>query len=163
MGRADPGSPTLLHPPMDGFACPMPPLPRPSRWGRKLFLGFLGSVASYAAIVTYHLRPPLGWASPRWMEKCRELCLSYGLIPTGNIAMDAGAYLAVAKPQDLRPSKTRRPRIVRRNGISSPSAVLRFHTPNSARTVSLYHRIGKRIMLEPCCVWAILLAIGGWF
>jgi peroxiredoxin len=69
-----------------------------------LFLGFLGSVAFlYAVIVTYHLSVPrsAAGASPRWMEKCRELCLSYGLIPTGNIAMDAGAYLAVAKPQDL--------------------------------------------------------------
>lgn len=88
----------------EAVSSPIPPNSKSPRWGRRLFLGFLGSVAClYAVIVTYHLSVPrnAAGATPGWMEKCRELCLSYGLIPTGNIAMDAKAYLAVAKPQDL--------------------------------------------------------------
>ncbi|MFO1023327.1 MAG: peroxiredoxin family protein [Planctomycetales bacterium] len=34
-------------------------------------------------------------------EKCREICLAYGLLPTGHVANDARAYLEVAKPQEL--------------------------------------------------------------
>lgn len=76
----------------------------PARFGQRIFIGFLALIALlYAGIVTYHLSVPRATAQdlPGFMEKCRELCLSYGLIPTGNIAMDAKAYLAVTKPQDL--------------------------------------------------------------
>lgn len=80
------------------------PAPKPPHWGKRLFLGFLGSVAClYAVIVTYHLSVPmpLAGATPSWMEKCRELCLKYNLVPSGNIARDAEDYLAAAKSQDL--------------------------------------------------------------
>ncbi len=77
---------------------------QPPNWGRRFFLAFLGSVAClYGTVVAYHLSVPRPEAIDEagWMERCRELCLNYGLIPTGNIAMDAKAYLAVAKPQEL--------------------------------------------------------------
>lgn len=77
---------------------------KPTFRRNRLFLGFLGLVACcYGLMLVYHFSVPRYAVgdSPPWIERCRELCLSYGLIPTGNIAMDAGAYLAVAKPDVL--------------------------------------------------------------
>lgn len=77
--------------------------PQPN-WGRRVFLGFLATVTClYATVVAYHLsvpRPKAG-SEAGWLERCREMCVSYGLIPTGNIAKDAEAYLKVVKPQEL--------------------------------------------------------------
>ena len=72
--------------------------------GKRLFLGFLMCVGSvYGVVVIYHLTVPrrLPDAPQSLLDRCREACLSYGLIPTGHLAKDAESYLAVAKPQDL--------------------------------------------------------------
>lgn len=78
---------------------------RPDRhWGRRVFLGFLLLIAGvYSVILGYHFATPRRSviAEDNWLERCREVCLNYGLIPTGHIAQDAEAYLAVAKPQEL--------------------------------------------------------------
>lgn len=79
-------------------------LKRPARRsvGTSLFLTFLAIVASmYLAILIYHMSaPPVpdrDWDSAGYIDQCRELCLKYGLLPTGDIAVDAKAYLAAAK------------------------------------------------------------------
>lgn len=72
--------------------------------GTRIFLLLLACVAGlYGMILALHFTfpPRASVQSDSWLEKCRELCLSYGLIPTGHLANDAEAYLAVAKPQDL--------------------------------------------------------------
>lgn len=72
--------------------------------GTRLFLGFLGGVvAVYGIVVALHLAFPRKADQPpdTFLERCREICLSYGLVPTGHVANDAQAYLAVAKPQEL--------------------------------------------------------------
>lgn len=72
--------------------------------GKQVFLLFLAIVGGlYGTILTLHFTfpRPASVASESWLEQCRELCLSYGLIPTGHVANDAEAYLSVAKPQDL--------------------------------------------------------------
>lgn len=72
--------------------------------GTRVFLLFLTSIAGlYGTILAWHLTVPRPPSDKRdsWLEQCREICLSYGLIPTGHVANDARAYLAVAKPQDL--------------------------------------------------------------
>jgi peroxiredoxin len=72
--------------------------------GTRIFLLFLASVAGlYGTILALHAAFPRqpSVKADSWLEECRELCLSYGLIPTGHVANDAEAYLAVAKPQDL--------------------------------------------------------------
>ena len=76
------------------------------RWGRRLFLSFLVTVASiYAVILGYHFavpqHPAVVAGDINWLDQCRDLCLSYGLIPTGHVANDATAYLEAAKPGSL--------------------------------------------------------------
>ncbi|HUE16204.1 MAG TPA: redoxin domain-containing protein [Planctomycetaceae bacterium] len=74
----------------------------------KLFLGFLGSVAvAYLAIITYHTSVPRNPTqvgdSLSYLDRCRELCEQYGLLPTGDIAVDAKAYLVAARAQSPPP------------------------------------------------------------
>jgi len=81
-----------------------PPRRRPL--GQKLFLIFLGLVSVvYGIIVSYHLAVPrradVAAADMSFLDKCRELCLSYGLVPTGHLANDAKAYLRSEKPRPL--------------------------------------------------------------
>jgi thioredoxin-dependent peroxiredoxin len=78
----------------------------PRSTGTKLFLGLLGFVGvSYLAIVVYHTtipRPPEeSRLSLGYMDECRELCLQYGLLPTGDVAADAKAFLVAARTQPL--------------------------------------------------------------
>lgn len=74
---------------------------------QRAFLGFLGAVAVlYLGLVTYHLAvPQVRDAGPRenanLLEQCRQLCQSYGLLPTGHLALDAEAYLTAVKSQRL--------------------------------------------------------------
>lgn len=80
------------------------PDPASPRWGRRIFLRFLATVgAVYALILGYHLAVPRQSVDARegFLENCRELCLSYGIIPTGHIANDARAYLDAALPEKL--------------------------------------------------------------
>ena len=79
---------------------PTPPPQPQSKFGQRVFLGFLSTVAVfYAAIVVYHL---LAINQPKtvpfaeemgFMEECRQVCLKYGLLATGHVKNDARAYL----------------------------------------------------------------------
>lgn len=76
--------------------------------GRQLFLVFLGFVTIfYGVIFAYHMLVPRRSTTepngPRanLLEQCRELCLAYGLVPTGHIANDAKAFLRSEKPKPL--------------------------------------------------------------
>lgn len=80
-------------------------IPNPARTpGTRIFLWFLGGIATiYGVVLALHLAFP---RKPRveadsFLEQCRELCLSYGLVPTGHVANDAKAYLDAASPQTL--------------------------------------------------------------
>lgn len=87
----------------DGLVNSTPTQPRPRRIGKKIFLAFLGLVAvSYGAILAYHLLVPRRTAADlSFLEQCREMCLAYGLVPTGHLANDAKAYLRSEKPKPL--------------------------------------------------------------
>jgi thioredoxin-dependent peroxiredoxin len=81
---------------------------QPARIGRQLFLMFLGFVTVfYGVILAYHtLVPRRSTSEPdavraNLLERCRELCLAYGLVPTGHIANDAKAYLRSEKAKPL--------------------------------------------------------------
>ena len=78
--------------------------PESPEWGMRIFLGFLFVVASfYAVILIYHsAKPPETVVSDdNILEQCRQICLKYGLVSTGNIRKDAEAYLHVAQSQRL--------------------------------------------------------------
>lgn len=79
------------------------PEPREREWGTKLFLGFLFVVASfYAVILIYHsANPPETVSNAGVLEQCRQICLKYGLISTGNVRKDAEAYLQFAQTTKL--------------------------------------------------------------
>lgn len=79
------------------------PEPREREWGTKLFLGFLFVVASfYAVVLIYHsANPPETVSDAGILEQCRQICLKYGLISTGNVRKDAEAYLQVAQSTKL--------------------------------------------------------------
>ena len=81
---------------------------QPARIGRQLFLMFLGFVTVfYGVILGYHMLVPRRATTeanaPRasLLDQCRELCLAYGLVPTGHLANDAKAYLRSEKPRPL--------------------------------------------------------------
>jgi peroxiredoxin Q/BCP len=84
---------------------PAPPKVPERKLGRRIFLGFLGSVAVvYGSIVSYSLLVPrrdIDAADMSLLERCREMCLAYGLVPTGHLANDAKAYLRAEKPKPL--------------------------------------------------------------
>ena len=80
----------------------------PRKLGRQLFLIFLGFITVfYGVILAYHTLVPkrevteLNGPQASLLERCRELCLAYGLVPTGHIANDAKAYLRSEKPRPL--------------------------------------------------------------
>lgn len=84
---------------------PVPEVPPRRRIGQKVFLAFLGMVTIvYGAILAYHLMVPrrsVDAADLSLLERCREMCLAYGLVPTGHLANDAKAYLRSEKPLPL--------------------------------------------------------------
>lgn len=64
--------------------------------GTKVFLGFLFVVASfYAVVLIYHAaNPPQAVAQNGGvLERCRQICMKYGLVSTGNLRRDAEAYI----------------------------------------------------------------------
>ena len=79
--------------------------PKKSRdWSTQVFLGFLGVITVfYAIILTYHVaKPPETVTDDSGiLEQCRQICLQYGLVSTGNIRQDAQAYLDVVQKQHL--------------------------------------------------------------
>jgi thioredoxin-dependent peroxiredoxin len=75
-------------------------LPRGTKW----FLAALVGIALlYGALITYHVSTPRKTvvSETDWLDRCRETCLTYGLIPTGNVRKDAEAYLAAVRKQPL--------------------------------------------------------------
>ncbi len=76
--------------------------PQEREWGTRIFLGFLFVVAcGYASMLIYHVSRPPGTVAENdgLMEQCRQICLRYGLVSTGNVRKDAEAYLKVAQQQ----------------------------------------------------------------
>lgn len=84
------------------------PKARSSAIRRRMVFGAIALVVvAYSSLLAYHFSrsnanpvQELGLGG-MFAERCRQICLSYGLLPTGHIANDARAYLEVAKPQDL--------------------------------------------------------------
>lgn len=73
-------------------------------WGTRIFLGFLFLIAcAYATMLIYHVSRPVGTVAEDdgIMEQCRQICLRYGLVSTGNVRNDAEAYLQVVQKQQL--------------------------------------------------------------
>ena len=77
---------------------------RNREWSTKLFLGFLGVISClYALVLIYHISKPPGTvqADAGLLEQCRQICLQYGLVSTGNVRKDAESYLNVVQTQRL--------------------------------------------------------------
>ena len=75
--------------------------------GRRIFLVFVLTIgAVYTVILGYHFSTPRREVVVQfdWLDRCREICLQYGLIPTGHIANDAKAYLKFTKSEDQKHS-----------------------------------------------------------
>ncbi len=79
--------------------------PNQSRdWGTRIFLGFLGTITClYGVILFYHTsKPPDTVANDdSILEQCRQICMQYGLVSTGDVRRDAEAYLEVVQTQKL--------------------------------------------------------------
>ncbi|MEY2724602.1 MAG: putative peroxiredoxin [Planctomycetota bacterium] len=84
-----------------------PPAARPERdTGTRIFLGILFLVACfYAVVLIYHsANPPQAQtaaADEGFLERCRQICLRYGLVSTGNLRRDAELYIQAAQPNQL--------------------------------------------------------------
>jgi peroxiredoxin Q/BCP len=74
---------------------------RPKRdLNTKLFLGFLLVTSCfYAVILVYHVNRPLETVTDHdsILEQCRQICLQYGLVSTGNIKKDAESYIEAVR------------------------------------------------------------------
>ncbi|MDA1232836.1 MAG: peroxiredoxin family protein, partial [Planctomycetota bacterium] len=78
--------------------------PQEREWGTRVFLGFLFLIAcGYATMLIYHVSRPPGTVAEDAgiLEQCRQICLRYGLVSTGNVRKDAEAYLQVVQKQQL--------------------------------------------------------------
>lgn len=79
--------------------------PAPSRdWGTRVFLCFLGAITCfYAVILFYHTSQPPGTVAENdsILERCRQICLKYGLVSTGDVRQDAENYLAAVQSHQL--------------------------------------------------------------
>lgn len=74
----------------------------------KLFLGFLFVTSCfYAVILIYHVnRPPETVTSDDGiLEQCRQICMQYGLVSTGNIRKDAESYIEAVQIQKMTSQK----------------------------------------------------------
>ncbi len=71
----------------------------------RLFLWFLGGVtALYLVVLVYHVAVPRRVSaveSPAFLERCRQICESYGLVPTGRLDDDAREFLEATDQQKL--------------------------------------------------------------
>lgn len=78
--------------------------PESREWGTRVFLGFLFVIAcAYATMLIYHVSRPPGTVAQDdgILERCRQICLRYGLVSTGNVRKDAEAYLNVVQQRPL--------------------------------------------------------------
>lgn len=73
-------------------------------WTTTMFLSFLGITSVfYGTMLIYHISKPVGTVAvdDSILEQCRQICLQYGLITTGNVRNDAEAYLEVVQSKKL--------------------------------------------------------------
>lgn len=73
-------------------------------WTTTMFLAFLGITSVfYGTMLIYHISKPVGTVAvdDSIVEQCRQICLQYGLITTGNVRDDAEAYLEVVQSKKL--------------------------------------------------------------
>jgi len=64
--------------------------------GTRVFLGLLFVVACfYAVVLIYHAANPPQTVTQKGgvLERCRQICMKYGLVSTGNLRQDAEAYI----------------------------------------------------------------------
>jgi len=72
--------------------------------GTRIFLYCLFLIACfYAAVLIYHSAypPESQTADSGFLERCRRICLKYGLVSTGNLRRDAEKYIQVVQPDAL--------------------------------------------------------------
>ena len=78
---------------------------RPKRdLNTKLFLGFLLVTSCfYAVILVYHVNRPPETVTDHdsILEQCRQICLQYGLVSTGNVRKDAESYIEAVQLQEM--------------------------------------------------------------
>jgi peroxiredoxin Q/BCP len=77
---------------------------RPREWSTRAFLAFLGVISGlYATLLIYHISNPVDKVrdNSSLLEQCRQLCMQYGLITTGNVRRDAEAWLEVVQSHKL--------------------------------------------------------------
>lgn len=72
--------------------------------GTRIFLACLFLIACfYATVLIYHSAypPEKQVADAGFLEQCRQICLKYGLVSTGNVRRDAENYIQAVQPAAL--------------------------------------------------------------
>jgi len=79
--------------------------PSPKRSGLAFPIFLVVVAVAYFVFVGFRIALPVsnggGGEEPGFLARCREVCERYGLLPTGNLAKDAEAYLNVAQTNKL--------------------------------------------------------------
>ena len=126
----------------------------------KVFLGLLaGFAVFYAVVLTYHVRHPMTLANadnPAFLERCRQYCAKYGLVSTGDVKVDAEAYLTAVNSrqlsaplqellsqEDFQPEATEEHSLI---GQPAPEFQL-TDTQNQARTLAEFREKGPVILV----------------
>lgn len=73
--------------------------------GTRLFLAFLGVIGGfYLLILAYQVLVPVelrATETPAFIERCRQICETYGLVPTGRLDDDARDFLEAIDQKKL--------------------------------------------------------------
>jgi peroxiredoxin len=83
---------------------PQPAVAAERELGTRIFLACLFLIACfYATVLIYHSAypPEKQVADAGFLEQCRQICLKYGLVSTGNLRRDAENYIQVVQPTTL--------------------------------------------------------------
>lgn len=107
--------------PVEQIDAAQSPVPAERDTGTKIFLMLLFAVASfYAAVLLYHAANPVEQAAADagFLENCRQICLKYGLVSSGNVRKDAETYIRVAQRERLTESLAQ---ILQSDSTSVPS------------------------------------------
>ncbi len=144
--QASPSNPEILDPASNSSGT------KEREWGTRVFLGFLFLIAcAYATMLIYHVSRPPGTVAEDdgILEQCRQICLRYGLVSTGNVRKDAEAYLHVAQKQNLTEGLSQilanaafRPAQTQKHPLLNQTAP-RFELPDDAGKTQLLSAIGK--------------------
>lgn len=95
-------SPAQTSPESD--TSPQPAAAAERELGTRIFLACLFLIACfYATVLIYHSAypPEKQVADAGFLEQCRQICLKYGLVSTGNLRRDAENYIQVVQPTTL--------------------------------------------------------------